>query len=248
MAKYGNENFKPIHIRDAFLFERGNVKGFATQGGETGTSEVIGPNSNPGAWPDAPCVIGVYTAFGAASQQGNIRSVDSELLFNFGGSTAVVSSGSIAAVRGGVSVAGGTTITAGYLYGVQGKYILQGTLNTTNGEYQAAVFAQLDTSKSTATYTAGTLTALWVDAGASSHLTSGQFDMVDITNSTGVNARGVVNFFGSASDLFILNTDNAASGSFLRPVTTVSSMVGSMAISYWNGSAMVTGYIPIYAS
>jgi len=278
---YSNLNWRPLKVRDAFQFVRGNVAPFSIVGGEATTATVVGPNTNPGASPDVPFVIGVYSAFDEAAQPGNIRVIDSELPFNYPGSTAIevnptgvdgqptsanqnTASSSIAAVRGCVTVGGTytspavtssfpsktttTTITAGYLYGVQGKLVFQGTLNTTNGEYQAAVLAQLDTSAATATYTAGTITALWVDAGASSHLTSGQFDMIDVTNSTGVNARGVLNFFGSASDLFILNTSNAASGSFLRPTTTVSTQVGSMAISYWNGSAMVTGYIPIYSS
>ena len=177
--------------------------------------------------------------------QPTFRLTDSELTLSSAVAT-IASGGSVAAVRGATTQAAGGTITAGYLYGVQGKLILKGTIDTTQREYQAAVLAQLDTSA--AAYTAGTITALWVDAGAASTLSAGQFDMIDVTNSTGVNARGVLNFFGSAEYLLWLNTDNAAVGSFLRPTTTVASMVGSMAIEYWNGSAMVTGYLPIYSS
>ena len=174
------------------------------------------------------------------------RVVDSEPSIT-GTSVAVAGDGSIAAIRGNVTVATGTTITAGYLYGVQGKITLKGTLDTVLGEYQAAVVAQLDTSAATAV-TSGNLSALWVDGGASTALGNGKYNMINVTNTVAANAGAVLSFAGNATDLFVLNTDNAISGSFLRPVTTVSSMVGSLAISYWNGSSMVTGYLPIYSS
>lgn len=278
---YGNPNWRPLKVRDTLQFVRGNVSGFAHEGSEVNTANVAGPNSTPGGSPDVPFVIGVFSAFSEAAQPGNIRAIDSELLFNYAGSTFVAvnptgidgqptsanqntSPASIAAVRGAVTVGGtytgstggtagvdpsrvtATTITGGFLYGVQGKLIIRGTIDTTNGEVQAAVVAQLDTSA--ATLTAGTIAALWIDGGSTSNLTSAQFDMIFMSNTTLTNAGAVINFAGNAADLFVLNTQNAVAGSFLRPTTTVSTQVGSMAISYWNGAAMVTGYIPIYSS
>ena len=154
---YSNLNFRPLHTRDCVLYERGNVAPFSVIGGETGAASVIGPNSNPGGSPDVPSVIGVYSAMSEAAQPGNIRLIDSELLLNYAGSTAIevnptgidgqptsanqnTAANSIAAIRGGITVGGtytspavtssfpskttATTITAGFLYGVQGKLTL----------------------------------------------------------------------------------------------------------------------------
>src|ERR1035437_9544601 len=80
---YSNPNFRPLHVRDAVLYERGNVSAFAHEGSESGVATVVGPNSNPGAHPNTPFVVGVLTAFGAQYVPGNIRPIDSEVFFNY---------------------------------------------------------------------------------------------------------------------------------------------------------------------
>ena len=198
---YQNSSWRPLKVRDVFQFDRGNVSGFAHEGSEVGAAAVIGPNSTPGASPDVPFVVGVFSAMSEAAQPGNIRAIDSELLFNYAGSTFVAvnptgidgqptsanqnaSPASIAAMRGAITIGGtytgsaagtgtsgvdpsrttATTITGGYLYGVQGKIIVRGTLATTNGEYSGALQGQLDLSA--AVGVTSTLAMLWLDAGA----------------------------------------------------------------------------------
>jgi hypothetical protein len=263
---YTNERWRPLHIRDTFLFERGNVKGFATQGGETGTSEVISANSNPGGHPDVPFVIGVYSAFGDSSlsaqgagiiQPGNIRMIDSEALFNAGtlANSAIVSlpSGqSIATIRGCASIAQYTTFGNGgtsgnnYLYGVQGKVFVQGTVNASSG-FVAALFGQLDTSGSAATVTSGYVSALQLDMGAASNLSSGSAAFVNaatILNTTLVAVNSAIKIDASLTYLFDL-TDAGQGGSAWIVTAAVG---GSNTKKLKVNIAGTTFYIPLYTA
>jgi len=216
---YSNLNWRPLHVRDSFLFERGNVAPFSVIGGENGTASVIGPNSNPGASPDVPSVIGVYSALSEAAQPGNIRTIDAEVLLNYPGSTAIevnptgvdgqptsanqnTSAASIAAIRGGITVGGtytspavtssfpskttATTITAGFLYGVQGKLTLGAGATLNNGSaFNCAVLAQFDTSAAGVVHTSGYFAPIIADFGASSSLATDTLaNMLFLSNNT----------------------------------------------------------------
>ena len=91
---FSNQAWRPLHVRDCFLFERGSTKAFA---GVTTVNLGLGANSNPGAFPDVPAVIAIAHDFGEASQPGNIHSIDVEQLFSFAGSTSVTANGNGAA-------------------------------------------------------------------------------------------------------------------------------------------------------
>jgi hypothetical protein len=231
---------------------RGNVSGFAHTGGEDGVSSVIGPNSTPGAFPDVPFVIGVYSAFGEAAQPGNLRPIDSEILFNYPGSTAITvnpfplatlpgggtggtptntAAASIAAVRGGITIGGtyteaagiggagsgtagvdparttATTISGGFLYGVQGKLIVAGTISSAN--YAAALQGQLDLSNAvgvTGNDAGLGLSCLWLDAGAaaSSAVVSAptKISLAIMTNTTSAVIHAVQTIIANAAYLF----------------------------------------------
>ena len=227
MAKFGNEEWKPIHVRDSFLFVKGSVKGFETQGSEEGVNAIAGPNSNPGSFPNGPAVIAIAHAFGAASQTGNIRSIDVEQLFNFAGSTSIVAATSVAAIRGCVSIAAPTTFAAGFLYGVQGKVVVQGTISSAN--YVAALFGQLDLSTAVGV-TGGPVTALWLDMGATASAaiiaSPSSINALTITNTTLAVIHAVLSFNGNATYLF----DVAGASQFYHTgaPTTLS---GSLAIN-----------------
>lgn len=213
MAKFGNENWKPLHVRDSFLFVKGSVKGFETQGSEEGVNAIAGPNSNPGSWPDGPATIAIAQGFGAAAQQGNIRAIDVEELFNFAGSTAITAGKSVVGVRGCISIAAPTTITVGYLYGVQGKVVVQGTLATTGGEYSAGVQGQVDLS--VAVGITSPLSALWLDMGATASAAiiaaPTKVNAVVITNTTAAVINALFQATANASYLFDV-TDLSAGG------------------------------------
>ena len=69
------------------------------------------------------------------------RLVDGEPVLDPSGDTVAIS-GSFTALRGNLTIDSADTVTAGYLYGVQGKLTNKGTLNLTHSEYcAAAVFA-----------------------------------------------------------------------------------------------------------
>jgi len=246
---YQNQNWRPLHIRDTFLFERGNVKGFATQGGETGTSEVIGPNSNPGAFPDTPFVIGVYSCFGEAAQPGNIRSLDVEHLFNFGATTDITANQSIVAVRGAQTHAEGTAFGSGtnneYSYGVQGKEYVATTINIVAG-FLASLFGQLDTSNAAAAVTSGYVSALHLDMGSTSHLSSSSYINAEtVTNTTQCLINSVLKVIANASALFDLAESNLTGNWILASSVNTGDLASVKLKVKVNGT---TYYLPLYTA
>src|ERR1035437_3588564 len=128
---YSKANFRPLKVRDTLQFLRGNTSPFAHEGSEAGVFTVVGPSSTPGAYPNTPFVVGVFTAFSAQYVPGNIRPIDSEIIFNYPhaderGGTGVsiqtnpfplgaptnAAAASIAAVRGGITIGGVYTTNA----------------------------------------------------------------------------------------------------------------------------------------
>jgi len=109
----------------------------------------------------------------------------------YGGITLVsginMTSGNIAGSRGSATIPSGTTVSnsAAYVYGGQGKLIGGGTISNMNG---CGLCAQWDFSSGT--YSGGTISGLWIDAGtsasASAQSTSfgGDSHLLRITNTT----------------------------------------------------------------
>jgi hypothetical protein len=99
------------------------------------------------------------------------------------------------------SVTHATSIIKGYLYGVQGKIIVRGSLATTNGEYSAALQGQLDLSAAVAV--TSPLSALWLDMGAtaSAAIISAptNINAITITNTTAAVIHSVLSFNGNAA-------------------------------------------------
>jgi hypothetical protein len=286
---YGNPNFRPIKVRDSLQFVRGNTSAFSHEGGENGVATVVGPNSTPGAHPNAPFAVGAYTAFSAAYVPGNIRSIDAEILFNYpvyderlgGGGVSIqtnpfplgaptnAAAASIASVRGAIIIGGtytstsdssgktgtakvdpsvtvATSIIKGYLYGVQGKIVVRGTLATTNGEYSAALQGQLDLSAAVAV--TSPLSALWLDLGATASAAvisaPTQVNAINITNTTAAVIHSALSFNGNAMNLFDVN-DLAAGGQHFFQHTGAG--LGTITTSYLvvvvNGA---TYHLPLY--
>lgn len=244
---YSNANFRPVKVRDSIQFNRGNVAPFAHEGSEAGVSAVVATTSNPGAYPNTPFVVGVFTAFSAQFVPANIRPIDSEILFNYApeagvsiqanpfplGAPTNAAAGSIASVRGAITIGGvytgadagsgtsktdpsvltATRIIKGFLYGVQGKIIVRGSLATTSGEYSAALQGQLDLSA--AVGVTSPLQALWLDLGAtaSAAIISAptHINALTVTNTTAAVINSALLFIGNAANLFDV-TDLAAGG------------------------------------
>lgn len=79
------------------------------------------------------------------------RLVWSELTVTPATSVAVGSNGSLAGVRGCVTLTTGKSITDGYIYGVQGKAVLDGATVEVGSDHVAGVYAQLSASGATIT-------------------------------------------------------------------------------------------------
>ena len=126
----------------------------------------------------------------------NQRALDVEPVMGYAGTTTVT--GSVAAIRGNMTVAAGTTTSASaFVYGTQGKLTIKGTMNSTSG-WLTGVIGQLDISS--ATLTAGNLSAGWFDAGASATATTAaNMDIVRITNSTGCKGNSMLFMSGNAT-------------------------------------------------
>ena len=279
---YGNPNFRPLKVRDTLQFVRGNVSGFAHEGGENGTATVIGPNTTPGGSPDVPFVIGVFSAMSEAAQPGNIRVIDSELLFNYPGSTAIAvnptgidgnptsanqntAANSIAAIRGAITVGGtytgatagtgtagvdpsrttATTITQGFMYGVQGKITARGTIAIGSG-FNAALFGQFDTSASTVVLTSGYNAALVLDMGATSHLASSTvLDGQVILNTTACLINSAIRVIANATQLFDITDLNGGGPHFANTSAAIPTTSGGQLKVLVNG---VVRYIPLYST
>lgn len=179
---------------------------------------------------------------------GTVRAIHGQVT----ASTAAIASGAVTGVRGIATLSG--TITAGgaYVIGSQGKVAVSGTMNHEDSRL-AAVFAQLDISAGT--YTAGQLSALWVDAGASASASAvstkggGQFNLIRITNTTAANANAVIYAYAEADYLMELGGPGGNADWFAANTVDISG--GSHALSYIlkiKDPAGNAGYIPILAA
>ena len=148
--------------------------------------------------------------------QPTVRLTDSELTL----SSAVTSvTGSVAAVRGNITLASGGTITgSSFIYGVQGKLTPQGTLN--NGSaFNAGVFAQLDTSNAGFAHTSGYLAPIIADFGATSHLTSDPLaDGIVILNTTTSLIHSLIHGIADASYLLDVTDLSFGGAHFVVPI------------------------------
>ena len=158
------------------------------------------------------------------------------------GSIAVT--GAIVPLRGHLVVAAAKTVTAGYLYGTQGKITVKGTLNHPSSEYSAGLVGQLDLSAAVA-LTAGSLSMAWLDAGAASAVALTSVSGLTITNTIANKPLAAVINVPLADAAFFLVTqdsgdspwsaDPAANG---KTFQNVGLKVKCNAATYW---------IPLYA-
>lgn len=156
----------------------------------------------------AVAIVGDTTATGVVTQSkttstasaGTVRGVHGQVT----ASHAAITAGSIAGVRGLATLSGVVSGGGLYAYGAQGKLVVTGTMNHADARL-CAVLAQLDISAGV--YTAGQISALWVDAGATSvaGALGGQFAMVRITNTTVSVPDSVISVDSEGSFLFDLN-------------------------------------------
>lgn len=211
----------PVGVTDALhvLDSAGNLLASIS-----GTGSVVTPSLTPSI------------TIGSATPP-TTRLTDSEITFS-ASSVAVSGGGSIVAVRGGTTIPVGTTVTAGFLYGVQGKLVVQGTLDTTDS-WQTGVLGQLDLS--VGTLTSQNLSAGWFDCGASAHTTGHVVGLnaLLVTNSTAAQADSMEQLNGNA--VYGQSFYDQGSG-WAQQSTVPTTLTGRLKVLV-NGVAM---YIPLY--
>jgi hypothetical protein len=168
----------------------------------TGGSGGSGPIATTGQISSSPTVTTATAA--------NYRAIDGELTLSFAGS--VIITGSVASVRGNTTIASGTTVAAGFVYGTQGKVTIVGTNSTAN--YVCGILGQLDTSSATALGT-GPLAAIWGDMGATSTATTDSgADIIKLTNTTGCAINSAV-YVNAKASFFADLVEVAAAGTWI---------------------------------
>jgi hypothetical protein len=127
-----------------------------------------------------------------------------------GATIAVAGGGSIAGVRGAITVNAGSTFTEGFLYGTQGKVTLAGTMNEGAAARIAGVIGQVDLS--TGTLTDGQVSAIWGDLQGNPTLTDpSQLNLIRATNSTTSGVANAVLFaYGKATYFATFGADGGA--------------------------------------
>lgn len=158
-----------------------------------------------------------------------------------------IASGNLVGARGDVTLSG--TITAGgaYLYGSQGKLIVTGTMNHADSRLCASL-AQLDISAGT--YTAGQLSALWVDAGSTASVSAvstkggGQFNLLRITNTTAASSNAVIYAYADADYFMDLGAPSGDADWFDAGTGASANVSGHIKV-YLNGAA---AYLRVYAT
>lgn len=184
----------------------------------------------------------------ASTTPATERLLDSE--FTLSGATITVGggSGSLAAVRGNLIIGASSTAENGFYYGVQGKLTISGIMNAPTG-WLTGLLGQLDISA--ATLTAGNLSTIWGDAGASGPaVTAAHFDLLRLTNSTATTGNSHLFTFGKAAYWAQIDDNNHGSGFYAAAGTSAGS-AGDAAHAaaqqvlkvYINGAA---AYIPVF--
>ena len=130
----------------------------------------------------------------------------SELTLTPATTLAVAASGSLAAVRGCVTLTTGKSITAGFLYGAQGKVVLDGATIAVGSAHIAGVYGQM--SASGATFTSGHIAPI-ISCGQ--HLPAGIADMIYCENNDVTKLHAILEAVANAD--FVIDATSEDSNS-----------------------------------
>jgi len=169
----------------------------------------------------------------------------------FSGATIAVASASHeAGVRGSVTVNAGSTFTEGFLYGVQGRAILNGTMDEGAAARLTGVLGKLDLD--TGTWVDGQGSAVWADVtfGAATLTGHAEINALRVTNSGGANINALAYFNGKADVLLDISEPAAsfiaAAGTGAQSAGVSTGGVAAQVLKVTVGG--VTRYIPLFSS
>lgn len=239
----------PRTAGDIVLGADGQIVGSATNG-------VVFRNAADAANTFAVSNAGAITFYGAATgltgasvastitsaTPATTRLTQSEITCTPATTFAVASGGSLAGVRGGVTISASKSFTDGFLYGAQGKVTNNGTMAEASAARIAGVLGQVDLAAGT--ITAGQVSCLWGDfQGSTPTLTvPDQINVLRLTNSIGTGTINAAIFvYGAMSYLMELG---AASGPAYFGASAPTTLAKSLKIKVGG----VDYYIGLYTS
>ena len=156
-----------------------------------------------------PSISGVTSAANTitGTTASTTRYVQSAVTITPASTFSVTGGGSIAGVRGDITLSASKTFTDGFLYGVQGKFTLNGTMNETSAARICGVLGQVDLASGTVTD--GQVSAVWADMQATSPTLTdpSQINVLRVTNSTSSTLNAMAFFYGQSSYLFTCGRD-----------------------------------------
>lgn len=148
------------------------------------------------------------TTLSAQANPNSVSVMDSELLLNYVGTQHV--SSSVKAVRGNTTIAAGTTVDTGYLYGTQGKLTIKGILSS-GSEVSCGLCGQLDLSA--AQGVTAPIAAIWADCGASAGTVTGaNIDAVVVYNTTAAKINAALRVDTNSSYFMDLTDEGGGHG------------------------------------
>lgn len=210
----------------------------------TVNNKVIAPDTLKAALAAYPLPIDAVQTIATAAL-GTVRPIIGEIT----ASHAAIASGTIAGVRGLVTLAG--TISAGgaYLYGTQGKLVVTGVMNHADSRL-AALVAQVDTTGGT--LTTGQLSGLWVDMLGIAGAGGGQYNAIRVTAAAGIKPNALLYYQGDASFFADMMAPSGGDQSFIVAAGTNAASAGAatgvaakvIKVQLASGT---TYYIPLFA-
>jgi len=209
------------------------------------TDKVIAPDTLLAALTAYPTpIISLQTI--ATAALGTVRQVHGQLTASHG----AIASGTLAAVRGLVTLSGVNSAGGAYLYGAQGKLVVTGTMNHADSRL-CALIAQVDTTGGT--LTAGQLSGLWVDMLGIAGAGGGQYNAIRVTAAAGIKPNALLYFQGDASFFADMMAPSGGAQSFVVAAGTGAGSAGAatgvaskvMKIQLASGD---TYYLPLFAA
>ena len=150
------------------------------------------------------------------------------------GATIAAGGNSIVGARGAVTLANGKVFSSGYLYGVQGKAIINGTSNTqSGGGIIAGIFGQLDTSGGTISNTGLTAAGAFDIGGTGVAGAVTNVHGIVITNSTSTIAGSAIHIATTSSGFSSVISIDDVSNTLAKACTTVTT-TGAFAFKFGN--------------
>ena len=185
-------------------------------------------------------VAGTTTITGTT--QATTRYLHSAVVITPTSTFSVTGGGSIAGVRGEVTLTTAKSFTDGFLYGVQGKFTLNGTMAEVSAARIVGVLGQLDLASGTVT--AGQASAIWADIQASSPTLTvpDQINVLRVTNSTSSTLNAMAFFYGQSTYFFTCGRDGGTPTYF--GATAPTSLAKSLKIDVGG----TTYYIGLYTA